>query len=483
MTDKPTFGPKDPWQKYELCIESKEKWSEIITKIAKHFDNEFDHVAVELKGMGRVLQKYFLKKSYQLHAKHVVDILRCSYVFKDIETLYNTLSKIIPYVRVCNSGVTDCVWVKDRFHPNNRIRHGYRDLILMIKIPDHDVCGNSVWGEIQCHIAESFDKKEELHKGYEKSRNHLPGMIPDPGLDPLVVMWKHYSKEGKIALQARDTPASAGTKVPVQSWDEWTRWLKESEQNFFDHKDSTRSRIHKDFLTKLKPVVGEFECLVKESSVHGRPARCLACKGAGAFPPCKADKQCTGDKQCKVCKCKECDGTGMPLISIFKKKVAVLKTIALRRFELFELLELPEIEITCDQNASSLVTRFNDELWRGERLISLFKMNAPEVKVAEVNQVNQVVGKCISGMNTTFLEYLDKFATITWLHPVTPVCPETTSAPPSSSSSSDSDDQDGIPLLIKLGAILMIMMPFCAFYLRQLLKPKKPQFELGWVGC
>jgi len=58
---------------------------------------------------------------------------------------------------------------------------------------------------------------------------------------------------------------------------------------------------------------------------------------------------------------------------------------------------------------------------------------------------------------------------------------ETTS--PSSGSSNGSGDQEGVPLLIYAGVILMVMMPFCAFYLRQFLRPKKPQFQLGYVCC
>merc|ERR1711964_385863 len=114
-----------PWEMYKLCAEHKTEFVELTSSIGLLFKSEMRMELVELKGMGRVLEKYFFK--YGRDARRIRDILRCSYVCNDIATLYETLREIIKYVRKRNRE-DNCVWVKDRFHPDNRKKDGYRDL-------------------------------------------------------------------------------------------------------------------------------------------------------------------------------------------------------------------------------------------------------------------------------------------------------------------------------------------------------------------
>merc|ERR1711964_99297 len=209
----------------------------------------------------------------------------------------------------------------------------------------------------------------------------------------------------------------------------------------------------------------------------------------------------------------------------------VLKTIALRRFELLNLTVFSDVSSNWKnglgtENVFSLVKRF-DNVYDGFRKeIHVVLKHSKGVRAnylmsKDYKAARAAVDKSIEAINAAFLEYLHNFTALTEMSknglPVCSdvkkmfvdksiyVCPSAgefsvakpqqnsaTSAgsvsktaasasnpkkdrqdtevnPPSSASPSASDlDQEGTPLLIKLWAILMIMMPFCAYYLRQL---------------
>merc|ERR1711964_605073 len=130
-----------------------------------------------VKKIDRVTQKYLFK--YNLDAIKIVDLLRCSYVFDDPVSLYNGIILAVKYFlekhQEANPKATvkDCLWMKDRFkYP---LLGGYRDVILMVKIPNSatDDDGQDLWGEIQFHLSEAMKKKSDLHKLYDVMR-HFP---------------------------------------------------------------------------------------------------------------------------------------------------------------------------------------------------------------------------------------------------------------------------------------------------------------------
>lgn len=147
-----------------------EKFGKETTRYCKHKDGG-------VKEIGRVTQKYLFK--YNLDATKIVDLLRCSYIFKDPVSLYNGIILAVKYFLEKHqesnpkATVKDCLWMKDRFkYP---LDGGYRDVILMVKIPNSatDDDGQDLWGEIQFHLSEAMEKKCDLHKLYDVMR-HFP---------------------------------------------------------------------------------------------------------------------------------------------------------------------------------------------------------------------------------------------------------------------------------------------------------------------
>lgn len=121
-----------------------------------------------VKKVARVTQKFFYK--YDCHARDIVDILRCSFVFDRVEHVYYALYLSIDFFRSkhpSGTPITRVAWMKDRIY--RPLKNGYRDVILQIRIP-----GTEIWAEIQFHIRMALNYKNEVfHKLYEAMR-HLP---------------------------------------------------------------------------------------------------------------------------------------------------------------------------------------------------------------------------------------------------------------------------------------------------------------------
>jgi len=148
----------------------------------------FEHIRHRMKGkpltinykaagpkkMPRVIQKFFYK--YKQDATKIVDIIRCSFIFSSVKELYIGLDRAIAHFVGANRSktpgmaVTDCVWIKDRF--NTPSANGYRDIILMIRMP-----GTNHWAETQFHLKEVIAyKSSHMHKLYEFMR-HFPNNL------------------------------------------------------------------------------------------------------------------------------------------------------------------------------------------------------------------------------------------------------------------------------------------------------------------
>jgi len=145
----------------------------------KHFMQESEGFRLSIngykeapvKGIPRVIQKFFYK--YGQDATKIVDIVRCSFVFDTVKQLYCGLDMAIRHFVAANKKknpkltVTDCVWIKDRF--KNPVANGYRDIILMTRVP-----GTQLWAEAQFHLKQVISYKDtHMHKCYEIMR-HFP---------------------------------------------------------------------------------------------------------------------------------------------------------------------------------------------------------------------------------------------------------------------------------------------------------------------
>merc|ERR1712098_664564 len=121
----------------------------------------------KVKGLPRVVQKFFYK--YQLDARKVVDVIRASFVFDDILSLYQGLYLAIEFFKGHDDDgdVKNSMWMKDRF--NEPLANEYRDVILQVKVP-----GTGIWAEIQFHLREALNYKDEcMHAAYGTMR-HFP---------------------------------------------------------------------------------------------------------------------------------------------------------------------------------------------------------------------------------------------------------------------------------------------------------------------
>merc|ERR1712093_537708 len=147
------------------------KKSAHFTRTQKFSLSQDGYKAAPIKKAPRIIQKFFYK--YLQNATKIVDILRCTYVFDDVKDLYCGLFIAIEYFYAANREknrdckYSDCVWIKDRF--NSPLKNGYRDIILMVRIP-----GSGIWAEIQFHLHEVLEYKDtKQHAMYELLR-HFP---------------------------------------------------------------------------------------------------------------------------------------------------------------------------------------------------------------------------------------------------------------------------------------------------------------------
>jgi len=119
----------------------------------------------KVKGLPRVIQKFFYK--YQLDGTAIVDIIRATFVFSDVTSLYQGLYLAIQFFSQKNGGdIESSLWLKDRFV--KPVSNEYRDIILQVKVP-----GSDIWAEIQFHLREALTNKGKQHKLYEVMR-HFP---------------------------------------------------------------------------------------------------------------------------------------------------------------------------------------------------------------------------------------------------------------------------------------------------------------------
>jgi len=112
-----------------------------------------------VKRQHRILAKYFAKYADSNNLKKgsahkVVDILRCTFGFGNVESVYKAVVETVEFFRRKNKVTLDknpetmsislsgpdCVFMKDRFF-KPALANGYRDINLTVKIP-----GTSLWG-------------------------------------------------------------------------------------------------------------------------------------------------------------------------------------------------------------------------------------------------------------------------------------------------------------------------------------------------
>merc|ERR1711964_266961 len=179
-----------------------------------------------VKKIDRVTQKYLFK--YNLDATKIVDLLRCSYIFEDPVSLYNGIILAVKYFlekhQEANPKATvkDCLWMKDRFkYP---LDGGYRDVILMVKIPNSatDDDGQDLWGEIQFHLSEAMKKKGDLHKLYDVMR-HFP--------KPQEVTKKVVSYHNTVNSLKNEQAAKSATKLQEQTASQKGKDWEQAQEN------------------------------------------------------------------------------------------------------------------------------------------------------------------------------------------------------------------------------------------------------------
>jgi len=150
--------------------------STVKTHPLKEFNEENVRIGFEIYRDGgvkkdqRIVQKFLWK--YKFDATKIVDILRCSYAFETIKDVYMAVWLAVKYFRKLNGQdetVGDpndvCVWMKDRFY--DPTDSGYRDIILMVKIPK----SGGLWGELQFHLKRAVEYKKEMHPQYRRMRH------------------------------------------------------------------------------------------------------------------------------------------------------------------------------------------------------------------------------------------------------------------------------------------------------------------------
>eukprot|EP01084_Bolivina_argentea_P108451 193823_1 len=114
-----------------------------------------------MKKMARAFYKafYVYNKSNEGY-KHMCDILRCSLVFNDFESIYKTFSIIETILRP-SGGILN---VKDRFQAH-QIEFGYRDLLINFYIPNAKIIC-----EMQLHHKLFYQYKKISHNMYKYAR-------------------------------------------------------------------------------------------------------------------------------------------------------------------------------------------------------------------------------------------------------------------------------------------------------------------------
>lgn len=134
---------------------SDEQWKRPINDITVSF------LCAALKGKARIEEKVKLK--YCGDFSRVIDIVRSSFVLNDIRQMEQLLI-LIHRMQTLSEG--EVVRLKNGFK-ENQTPGGYRDLKLSLKIDGH-VC------EVQIHVREFVDLKEESHVLYEWARKFDP---------------------------------------------------------------------------------------------------------------------------------------------------------------------------------------------------------------------------------------------------------------------------------------------------------------------
>merc|ERR1711964_573782 len=118
--------------------------------------------------------------------------------------------------------VKDCLWMKDRFkYP---LDGGYRDVILMVKIPNSatDDDGQDLWGEIQFHLSEAMEKKADLHTLYDVMRH-----FPKPqGVTKKVVCYHNTANNLK-----NEQAAKSATKLQEQTASQKGKDWEQAQEN------------------------------------------------------------------------------------------------------------------------------------------------------------------------------------------------------------------------------------------------------------
>jgi len=118
------------------------------------------------KGIERGFYKSFYAYGSEKDAGYlyITDILRCSFVFKDFDTLYRCFAAIIVEMK----GDYKILRVKDRFHKTQE-PYGYRDLMINVMVEgEPDIAGMIC--EIQLHHELFYNAKKTSHKMYKRTR-------------------------------------------------------------------------------------------------------------------------------------------------------------------------------------------------------------------------------------------------------------------------------------------------------------------------